>query len=109
MLETNYKFGEVYSLTNQIEIDSEKIAFKNIFANNNGGVALVAFRAGQKLDTHMAPAEVMVDVLEGEIEFTMLGKSHIMKAGDFLLMGEAVPHSAAAKVDSIIMLVKVKA
>ena len=48
------------------------VAFKNMFINDNGRVALVAFKAGQKLDTHTTPEEVMVNVLEGEIEFTML-------------------------------------
>ncbi len=109
MLETKYKFGEVHTLATQIESDSGKVAFNNIFVNNNGGVALLAFKAGQKLDTHMSPAEVMVNVLEGEIEFTMIDRTHAMKAGDFLLMGQGVPHSVVAKADSKIMLVKIKA
>lgn len=108
MLDTNYKFGEVFDVASQIEIGSERVQFKNIFTNANGGVALVAFKAGQKLDTHTAPAEVMVNVLEGEIEFTMLDMKHIIKAGQFMLMGEDVPHSVAATKDTKMMLIKVK-
>ncbi|MDE5836361.1 MAG: cupin domain-containing protein [Paramuribaculum sp.] len=109
MLETDLKLGEVYELANQIETDAEKVRVKNIFSNNNGGTTLVAFKAGQKLDTHTAPAEVMVTVLEGEIEFTMIDMVHSVKAGQFLLMGENVPHSVYAKSDSKVMLTKVKA
>ena len=63
----------------------------------------------EKVESLSAPAEVMVTVLEGEIEFTMLDMPHTLKAGEFMLMGENVPHSVSAKVDSKVMLTKVKA
>lgn len=109
MLETNYKFGEVNTLASQIEGNAERVQFKSIFSNQNGGVVLVAFKVGQKLDTHTAPAEVMVSVFEGEIEFTMIGQKHTIKAGEFLLMGQDVPHSVMAKTDAKMMLTKIKA
>lgn len=109
MVNTEYKFGEVHELASQIESGEDRVHFQNIFANANGGVALVAFKAGQKLDTHTAPAELMVNVLEGEIEFTILDKPHTLKAGEFILVGENVAHSVAAKADSKMMLVKIKA
>ena len=108
MIETNYKFGEVNSLADQIKEETDRVQFKNIFSNSNGGVVLVAFKAGQGLDTHIAPAELMVNVLEGEIEFTLNGVSHTLRGGEFLLMGADVPHSVKAKADSKMMLVKVK-
>lgn len=108
MLNTDYKFGEVHVTAAQIEKGNDKVQFKQIFNNENGGVVLVAFKAGQKLDTHMAPAEVMVNVLEGEIEFTMLDKVNTIRSGEFLLMGADVPHSVLAKTDAKIMLIKIK-
>lgn len=108
MLNSDYRFGEVHTLADQIQAADDKVHFKHIFNNENGGVVLVAFKAGQKLDTHTAPAEVMVNVLEGEVEFTMIDKVRTIKAGQFLLMGAQVPHSVAAKADSKLMLVKVK-
>lgn len=108
MLNTDYKFGEVHTLADQIEFGTDKVQFHNIFNNGNGGVALVALKAGQKLDTHTAGAEVMVNVLEGEIEFTMIDRVHYIKGGEFLLMGAGVPHSVEAKTNAKIMLIKVK-
>lgn len=108
MLKTDYKFGEVHVLASQVEAGSDKVHFQHIFNNDKGGVALLAFKAGQKLDTHTADAEVMVNVLEGEIEFTMIDKVHYIKGGEFLLMGAGVPHSVEAKTDAKVMLVKVK-
>ena len=106
---TEFRFGEVHDLLNQVAIGKDKVHFQNIFETGNGGVALIGFEAGQKLDTHLAPAEVMVTVLDGEIEFTMDGKPHNLKAGQFLLMGQDVPHSVVAKTDAKLLLVKVKA
>ncbi|MDE5814094.1 MAG: cupin domain-containing protein [Muribaculaceae bacterium] len=108
MLNTEFKFGEVHVLADQIQTAEDRPQFRNLFANANGGVVLVGLKAGQKLDTHTAPAELMVNVIEGEIEFTMLDRPHIIKAGEFFLMGADVTHSVVAKADSKIMLVKVR-
>lgn len=108
MIDTEYKFGEVHKLSDQIEWGEDNVHFHNVFSNANGGVALVAFKKGQRLETHASPFEVMVYVVEGEIEFSLLGSSRVLKAGDFLLMGAEVAHSMAALADSKLMLVKVK-
>ena len=108
MNNTNYKFGEVHTLSDQVEQNENNVQFRNIFETGNGGVALLAFKAGQKLDTHLASTEVMVTVLQGEIEFTMLDRKHTICENQFLLMGANVPHSVVANKDSKVMLVKVK-
>lgn len=107
-MKTNYKFGEVNRLYEQVEAEQEKVGFKNIFETENGGVSVIAFNAGQQLDTHQAPAEVMITVLEGEIEFTMLDNTATLVAGEFILMGANVPHSVFATADSKVMVVKIK-
>lgn len=105
---TEFMFGKAHGLLDQVEKGQDKVHFKNIFETGNGGVSLVAFEAGQTLDTHLAPAEVMVTVLEGEIVFTMDGNPNDLKAGQFLLMGADVPHSVAAKTDAKLLLIKIK-
>lgn len=108
MIDTKVKFGEVQNLAAQIEKGSDHVHFQNIMSNENGGIVLVAFEAGQKLDRHVAPAELMVNVLEGKIEFTMLDTPHTLRAGQFMLVGAEVPHSVKALADSKMMLIKVK-
>lgn len=109
MLETSYKFGETHNLSTQIELSSDKVQFRPIFNNANGGVALLGFKTGQKLDEHLSPAELMVTVLEGEIVFTVIDTPHTLHAGEFLLVGEGVPHSVVANADSKVLLTKIKA
>lgn len=108
MLKTDYKFGEVFPLAPQIEKNESTVVFKDIMSNDNGGVALLAFSAGLELARHLAPAEIMVNVLEGEVEFTMGDRVMKLKKGDFLLLGNGVPHSVHAVTDAKIMLVKIK-
>ncbi len=109
MLQTEYKFGEVHRLANQIQVAEDHPQFHRIFENANGGVVLLALQAGQMLDTHLAPAELMVNVIEGSIDFNINDKPHTINAGEFMLVGEGVPHSVLAKADSKVMLIKVKA
>lgn len=109
MLATDYKFGEVHVLADQIQAAADRVHFHRIFETSNGAVALIAFTAGQKLDEHLAPAEIMVTVLEGEIEFSVGTTPHHLNAGEFLLLGEGVAHSIAAKTDAKVMLTKIKA
>ncbi len=109
MIDTEYKFGEVHVLANQVEASEDRVHVQNIFSTSHGGVAVLAFKAGQKLDEHVAPAEVMVYALEGSVEFTIMDKPHTINAGEFLLLGEGVPHRVEAKADSKVALIKVKA
>ena len=100
MLQTDYKFGEVKTLAAQVEPDDSKVEFKSIMNNDNGGISLLAFKAGQELASHLAPAEVMICVLEGDVDFIMIDRP--------LLMGNGVPHSVKALTDAKVMLIKIK-
>lgn len=108
MLKTDYKFGDVFTLASQVEKNDSKVEFKEIMNNDNGGIALLAFSAGLELPKHLAPAEVMVYVLEGEVEFTMIDRPLHLKRGELFLMGNGVPHSVRALTDAKVMLVKIK-
>lgn len=108
MIETEYKFGEVHRLADQIQTAEDHPQFHRIVENGNGAVVLLALKEGQALAQHTAPAELMVNVLEGSIEFTIVDRPHTINAGEFMLVGEGVPHSVVAKADSKVMLVKIK-
>lgn len=108
MLETRFKFDEVHKLADQIETGIDRVHFTGILNTENGGVSLIGFKAGQKLDEHVAPANLMVNVIEGEIEFTVVDKPHTLNAGEFLLVGKDVRHSVKANTDAKVMLIKLK-
>ncbi|MCM1020606.1 MAG: cupin domain-containing protein [Muribaculum sp.] len=108
MLRTDYQFGEVVDLESHFNFNHENIGFKNVLSDENGGVSLLSFAKGQSLPEHLAPANVMLTVIEGDIGFTMFGRLSNLKRGEFILMGKGVPHSIHANADSKIMLIKIK-
>lgn len=107
-MKSAFKFGKVTTITELIDLDENKVQFQSIFETGHGGVVLLAFKKGQKLDRNLAPAELMVNVLEGEIEFIMNDSLNMLKQGDFILVGADVPHSVQALKDSKVILVKIK-
>ena len=107
-MKTDYKFGEVFSHTNAVDYASDQVEFRQVFETANGGVAFLAFKEGMKLDTHTSPFMVMVNVCEGEVDFTMLDETRTISEGEFMLMGANVAHSVVARKDSKLMLVKIK-
>ncbi len=108
MLNTNFKFGEVFPLAAQIVCNNSKVAFQHIVGNDNGGVVLLGFMAGQELERHLAPAEVMIYVIDGDVDFMMNDKPLHLHKGDFFLMGQGVSHSVKALSDAKVMLIKIK-
>lgn len=107
-MKTNYKFGEPVKHSEAISYSNDKVEFKQVFETSNGGVSLVALKAGQSLDTHQVPFEVMINMCMGEIEFTMIDRPIHLSEGEFMLMGANVSHSVKAIKDSQIMIIKIK-
>ena len=103
---TDLRFGEVFRLTDQIKSSSDKVAFLNVMNTSNGGVAVMALEEGQKLDTHAAPAELFVLVLEGEIVFSLEEERNVMKEGDILMLGEGVRHAVECVRNAKVLLCK---
>jgi quercetin dioxygenase-like cupin family protein len=61
-----------------------------------GSLTLFAFDAGQGLSEHTAPFDAFVQVLDGEVELTIGGKSVPAVAGEVVLMPANVPHAVKA-------------
>jgi quercetin dioxygenase-like cupin family protein len=62
-----------------------------------GSITLFAFDTGQGLNEHTAPYDAFVQVLDGEGELVVGGKSVTAKTGDTVLMPANVPHAVHAR------------
>jgi quercetin dioxygenase-like cupin family protein len=49
--------------------------------------------AGKEIPTHKAKGEIIVQCLEGKIDFTACGKTHNLEAGQLLYLPTGEPHS----------------
>ena len=79
-----------------------------IMKNASGAINLIALKRGQHLSEHLAPADAMVQIVEGFLQFTIKGHTYDMKPGDFLLMQKGEPHSLSAKEDTKFLLTLLK-
>jgi quercetin dioxygenase-like cupin family protein len=59
-------------------------------------VVLFGFAGGQELTEHATPQHALVQILTGECDFILAGRTHPLKAGDFLYMPPNLPHAVKA-------------
>lgn len=56
--------------------------------------------AGSSLPPHRVPGEITVQCLEGSIDITVEGCSHVLQAGQLLYLSGGVLHGVTALLDS---------
>lgn len=84
-----------------------KINRQSVIENASGSITLLAFDKGTSIDTHEAHADVLVQVLEGEVDFTIEGTKHHARVGDSFILPAFTPHSVYAPTRLRILLTKI--
>ena len=67
-------------------------------------VVLEALREGADLAEHRAPGPITVQVLEGEIQFSVGETVHVLRPGELLVLPTCRPHVVKAAQDSAFLL-----
>ncbi len=73
-----------------------------------GSVTLFSFDAGQELSEHTAPFDALVEVLDGEVELVIGGRSVVARTGETVLMPANVPHAVRAQARFKMLLTMVR-
>ena len=75
---------------------------KTVALFKSGGLEVmrVVLRAGKSLPPHRVPGEITVQCIEGSIDVTAEGQSHVLCAGQLLFLLGNVPHGVTALEDS---------
>ena len=84
------------SLVNMAVFQKDAIVSKTIIDKKTGTVTLFAFDQGQGLSEHTAPFDALVQVLEGEVDIKISGKSFHLKQGEIITMPANEPHALTA-------------
>ncbi len=90
-------------LLDLVDYQTGSVVSRVILKAKTGTVTLFAFDKGQGLSEHTAPFDALVQVLDGEVEITVSGKSHRVRSGEMLVMPANEPHALKA-VDRFKML-----
>ena len=88
--------GEVLDLSGLVDYAEGAIVSRTLVDTGAGTVTLFAFDADQGLSEHTAPFDALVQVVDGEGEFIIGGKSCVTNAGQILLMPANIPHAVRA-------------
>ncbi len=88
--------AQAVRLEQLIDYSAHSIVSREILKTKTGTLTLFAFDAGQGLSEHSAPFDAVVQVLDGEAEIIIGGKSIITQSGETVLMPANVPHAVSA-------------
>ena len=88
--------AEPVALAELVGYQQGSIVSRTLAKRSGGTVTLFAFDEGQALSEHTAPFDAIVQVLEGEVELVIGGRSVLARAGQTVLMPADVPHAVNA-------------
>jgi quercetin dioxygenase-like cupin family protein len=87
---------KVISLPAETQFAPNGIVSRTLLRTPTARVVLFGFAEGQELTEHTSTQHALVEVLTGECEFSLAGKPHTLKPGDFLHMPPNLPHALKA-------------
>lgn len=81
------------------DYDRHKAVKHMILSNDSGRIIILVVPEGHEVASHSVNADVMVQVLEGEMRFTLEGREYAMHGGDAIRMSPGQRHSLYAVTD----------
>lgn len=88
--------GQVFPVKELVEYGEGAVVSRTLMESAAGTVTLFAFDEAQGLSEHTAPFDALVQVLEGEGEFTIGGKPNRVGEGQLMVMPANIPHAVRA-------------
>lgn len=108
-MENENLLGKAISAAGLVEYQEGSIVSRTVIDKPEGTITAFAFAQGQALSEHTAPYDALVQVLDGEVEVTISGTPHNVKAGEMIIMPANDPHGLKAVKRFKMMLVMIKA
>jgi quercetin dioxygenase-like cupin family protein len=100
--------GVPFVFADSISYQADGIVSKRIIQKEKGNITLFAFDAGQKLSEHTAPFDALVQVMQGNAEIIIGGKTHQLTADQCIIMPANVPHAVNANERFIMLLTMIR-
>ena len=91
-----FEHSNVFRFSEKVDYSSEGIISKRVIDRPVGTVTLFSFDAGQRLSTHSAPYDAMLQVIEGKAEVIISDVQFLLDAGDTIIMPAGIPHAVNA-------------
>ncbi|MBL8028967.1 MAG: cupin domain-containing protein [Fibrobacteres bacterium] len=98
-----------FSYKDLVSYQEGSIVSRTIMDKNEGTITVFAFAEGQRLSTHSAPFDALVEVIEGTGIITIEGVEHQVADGQQIIMPANKPHGVTAKEPFKMVLVMIRA
>lgn len=92
------------SFTEDITFNENKVAITVILESDFSKEIRIAMKKGQQMKEHKTAFPIVVQILEGSIDFGVRGTIHTLQQNDIITLKGGVPHDLTAKENSIIRL-----
>ena len=108
--ENSDKFiGQKIATADLVHYQDGAVVSRTIIDKKIGTVTLFSFDIGQGLSEHTAPYDALVNIIDGEAEISIAGTTHILKAGELIIMPANKPHALKAMKKFKMMLTMIRA
>ena len=101
--------AEVFTLADQIQYQENAVVSSQVLRAENGNISLFAFDAGQELSEHSTHYDALLQILDGNAEIIISGKSFSMQAGETIILPADEPHAVKATVQFKMLLTIIRA
>jgi quercetin dioxygenase-like cupin family protein len=103
-----FKPGNIFRFSDCVDYSPEGIISKRVLDRPVGTVTLFSFDKGQRLSTHSAPFDAMVQVIEGNAEIIINEVPYSLATGDTIIMPAGIPHAvnAVEKFKMVLTMIK---
>ena len=92
------------SIYNEITFKENKPAITVLMETDFTKEIRIAFQEGQLMKEHTAPFPIVVEIVDGSIDFGVDGSVQKLKKGDLISLAGKVPHDLKASEQSIVRL-----
>lgn len=99
---------KILSLVEETRFEKNGIVSRTLLRTANSRVVLFGFAEGQELTEHTSTQHALVEILSGECEFSLAGKTHVLKAGNLVYMPPNLRHAVRAKTQFSMLLTLTK-
>jgi len=101
--------GKVMVSKDLVSYQDGAVVSRTLISKSVGTVTVFSFDEGQGLSEHTAPYDAMVEILDGEADITISGKTQRVKAGEMIIMPVNQPHALHGVKAFKMMLIMIRA
>jgi quercetin dioxygenase-like cupin family protein len=102
------KKAEIFKIASLAEYQENAVVSSQILRAESGNVTLFAFDAGQELSEHSTPFDALLQIMDGEAEIIISGKSFHMQTGETIILPADEPHAVKATTQFKMLLTMIR-